>query len=76
MTDTTPAPVPEIFDPLPSPTVALIETVSTPAKKRGRPVGSLGHRKKSVIAALAKKSIRARPHGSKNKQRFSLKLVV
>ena len=75
MTDIIPAPIPEIVQVISTPEL-VPETVSTPAKKRGRPVGSLGHRKTSVIAALAKKSIRGRPVGSKNKHRFSLELVV
>ena len=75
MTDIIPAPIPEIVQVISTPEL-VPETVPDVKRSKGRPIGSLGHRKTSVIAALAKKSIRGRPVGSKNKNRFSLELVV
>ena len=76
MTDVHTHPIPEIVKVISTPEL-VPETVSTPAKKRGRPVGSLGQKKKSVINQLIKnKTKRGRPMFSKNKQKHTLTQVL
>jgi hypothetical protein len=77
----TPSPKPAAAeDPCACETISSGTPAPTPVKKaRGRPHGALGSKKKSILKMLEEKQNkrkRGRPQGSRNKQRYSLELIV
>ena len=77
MTDIIPAPIPEIVQVISTPEL-VPETVPDVKRSKGRPIGSLGKKKKSIIKQLIETNNkkRGRPHGSKNKQKHTLTQVL